>query len=97
MTRYVMLLKFTDEGIGKIKDSLAREEAFKAAAQQAGVTVESAYWTLGEYDGIAILRGPDEAAVAATVLSLAKLGHVRSTLLRAFDAAEFKSILNRLQ
>jgi uncharacterized protein with GYD domain len=96
MTRYIMLLKFTDEGIGKIKDSLAREEAFKAAAQANGITVETAFWTLGEYDGVAVLRGPDEMAVAATVLSLAKLGHVRTSLLRAFDAAEFKSILNRL-
>ena len=87
MTRYIMLLKLTDEGIGKIKDSLDSEEAFKEAAQANGISVETELWTLGEYEGVAVLRGPDEMAVAATVLSLGKLGHVRSTLLRAFDAA----------
>ena len=96
MVRYVLLLKFTEEGVSHVKDSLAREEAFKAACQQAGVTVESAFWTLGEYDGVAVLKGPDEATLVSQVLGLAKLGRVRTCMLRAFDAAEFKGIVSKM-
>jgi uncharacterized protein with GYD domain len=96
MVRYLLLLKFTEEGISHVQDSVARGEAFKAACQQAGVTVESAWWTLGEFDGVVLLKGLDEATVVGQVLGLAKLGRVRTCLLRAFDAAEFKNIVAKM-
>ena len=93
MTRYVMLLKFTEKGLANAKESPARAAAFKAAATKAGTNVEAQYWLLGEYDGIAILNAPNEATATAVALSLGSLGNVRTCLCRALDEAEFKAVL----
>ncbi|MHC4444365.1 MAG: GYD domain-containing protein [Planctomycetota bacterium] len=96
MTRYVMLLNFTDKGLANIKDSPARSEAFKAAATKAGAMVESIYWTLGPYDLVVVLSASDESTAAALALDLGKLGNVRTTMLRAFDNSEFTNIVNKV-
>ena len=93
MTRYVMLLKFTEKGLANAKESPARAAAFKAAATKAGANVEAQYWLLGEYDGISILNAPNEATATGVALNLASLGNVRTCLCRAFDEPEFKSLL----
>ena len=96
MVRYVMLLKFTPEGMATIKDSPARKECFEAEVAKAGGRVEITYWTLGEYDAVTVFSAPDEATATALTLDLSKLGHVRTCLLRAFDLSEFSKILERI-
>ena len=96
MVRYVLLLKFTDQGITNVKDSPSRAEAFKAAASRAGVNVESQFWTLGEYDGVAVFTAPDEGTAVALALGLGKLGNTRTCMLRAFDATEFRDIVGKM-
>jgi uncharacterized protein with GYD domain len=93
MARFVMLLKFTEKGLANVKESPARAAAFKAAATKAGASVEAQYWLLGDFDGIAILNAPNEATATGAALNLAALGNVRTCLCRAFDEAEFKSLL----
>lgn len=96
MVRYIVLLNFTDIGIAEVKDSPARAEAFRAAVSRAGATVESLFWTVGPYDGVFILNAPDDATAAAVVLQLGKANTVRSCMLRAFDADEFKSVVGKI-
>ena len=96
MVRYLILMNFTEQGLAKIKDSPARAAAFKAAAAKVGATAESIYWTLGQYDLAGVLLAPDEATAAALVLNLGRLGNVRTTMLRAFDAEEFAGIVNKV-
>lgn len=96
MVRFVMLVKFTDKGMAAIDQSVSRKEAFQKSVKQAGGKLESIFWTLGEYDGVAVFSAPDDTTAAALALGVAKLGNVRTTLLRAFDAEEFKKILERL-
>ena len=96
MVRYVVLLSFTEDGVAGIKDSPARSEAFTAAAAKAGVTVESMFWTIGPYDGVVVLSAADESTAAAVVLQLGKTHAVRSCMLRAFDAAEFREIVGKV-
>lgn len=96
MVRYAMLVKFTEKGIGNVKDSPTRAAAFRAAAAQAGATVEAQYWLLGEYDGLAILSAPQEETITALALQLGALGNVRTCLCRAYDEAEFKNILAKI-
>jgi uncharacterized protein with GYD domain len=96
MVRYVMLFKFTEQGITNVKDSPARAEAFKATASRAGATVESQVWTLGEYDGVVVFTAPDEATAVALALELGRLGNVRTCMLRAFDASEVKAIIGKM-
>lgn len=96
MVRHIVLIQFTDRGIGEVKDSPDRAAKFREAATRFGVTVEAQYWTLGAYDGVLVLSAPDEATATAAILSVAKQGYVRTCMLRAFDAPEFTSIVGKV-
>ncbi len=96
MATYITLMNFTDQGIRNEKDTTKRAEAFKEAAKKAGVTVKDMYWTLGQYDIIATVEGPDELSVTALGLSLGALGNVHTQTLRAFGPAEMKQILDKM-
>ena len=95
MPRYVMLLKYTDKGIAGVKDSPKRAESFDALASKLGAKIETQRWTMGQYDGLVVLTVPDDTTMAVLALGLSKLDYVRSTTLRGFDEAEFKTILGK--
>lgn len=96
MTRFVVLINFSEKGIADVADSISRADAFQAAAEKAGAKVESVYWTLGCYDGLFVLSAPDEATAAALVLGIGKGSSVRTTMLRAFDRNEFADVIAKL-
>ena len=97
MATYVLLLKFTDQGIHNIKETRKRAEGFQAMAEKAGAKVKEVYWTLGQYDGLLILEASDEATAAALGLSLGALGNVRPETLRAFSTDEISRVLKKAQ
>src|SRR5262249_19311406 len=55
MVTYVVLAKFTDQGIRNAKDSPKRAEAVQRMAQTFGVTVKEIFWTQGRYDIVTIV------------------------------------------
>ena len=62
-------------------------------AKAHGVTVKDLFWTVGRYDGAAILEAPDDETAAAVLLRLGSEGNVKTTTLRAFDRSEIDTIL----
>ena len=78
MAQFVVLAGFTDQGIRNVKETVSRAEAFKEMAKKSGVTVKDMYWTLGQYDVIAICEAPDDEAATALSLSVCSRGNVRS-------------------
>lgn len=96
MATYLVLANFTEQGIKAVKDSPKRADAFKQMAKKHGATVKDVYWTLGQYDIVAIVEAPDEMAMTALGLSLAGLGNVRTQTLRAFTEADMKGILDKM-
>jgi uncharacterized protein with GYD domain len=68
----------------------------KSAAKKAGCTVRELYWTQGQYDVVTIMDAPDEASATALLMSIGKLGKVRTQTLRAFTAAELAPILDKV-
>ena len=60
MVTYVVLAKFTEQGIRNAKDSPKRADAFKEMAKTFGVTVKDIVWTQGRYDIVTIVEAPDE-------------------------------------
>ena len=96
MATYIVLTNFTDQGIRNVKDTVKRAEAFKEAAGKFGVTVKDMYWTLGRYDLVVTVEGPDDPSVTALGLALGSLGNVRTQTLRAFAAEEMKQIVNKI-
>jgi uncharacterized protein with GYD domain len=95
MSRYIALLKFTEEGAKKIKKSTARARVFDKLAANAGVKVEGQFWTIGRYDGVLIVSASDETKVLQLLASLAALGHVRTETMQAFVDTEFDQIVGR--
>ena len=95
MTRYLTLLRFTEQGGKAIKKSTARAAAFADAAAKAGVKIESQYWTTGAYDGAIVLSAQDETRALQCLAALAAAGNVRTETLRAYDAGEFDAIAGK--
>ena len=96
MATYVSLMNFTDEGIRKIKDTPKRADAFKDMAKKCGATVKDVFWTLGEYDVVAIVEAPDDVSMTALGLSSGAPGNVRTQTLRAFTQGEIKTIVGKI-
>ena len=88
MPTYIMLAKFTEQGIRNVKDSPKRAEAFRKTCEKLGARVKDIYWTMGRYDVVAITDAPDELTMNATLYSLGSLGNVRTETLRAFTRQE---------
>ena len=96
MVTYVVLTKFTDQGIRNAKDLPKRAEAFKQMAETFGTTVKELFWTQGQYDIVTVIEAPDEMSATALNLSIGALGNVRTESLRAFSAAEMMTIVNKM-
>ncbi len=96
MAHYVMLLKFTDQGIRNVKDTTKRAAAAQQMAGKLGVKLTTLYWTLGQYDLVITADAPDDETAAAVSVKLASLGNVSIQTLRAFDAKEVDGILKKI-
>ena len=96
MVTYVVLAKFTDQGVKNAKDSPKRAEAFKQMAKTFGATVKDIFWTQGRYDIVMIVEAPDEHSSTALNLSLSALGNIRTESLRAFSSEDMMKIVAKM-
>jgi uncharacterized protein with GYD domain len=96
MATYVILYKYTEQGLRNIKDAPKRVEAATKAAAQAGMKVKETLWLQGEYDFLAIVEASDDIAATAFNLNNLKLGNVHSHTMRAFTVAEMTKILAKV-
>ena len=96
MAHYVILANFTEQGIREIQNTGKRAKAFRHVAKERGVTIKDIYWTLGRHDGVLVIEAPDDETAAAVLLLLGSNGNVRVETLRAFDWAEFQTVLDHI-
>jgi GYD domain len=62
MPHYISLIRYTQKGVESLKDSPKRVEATKKAFEAAGGKLKAIYWTLGQYDAVAIGEFKDDEA-----------------------------------
>lgn len=93
MRRYVILIRFTEQGAKAVKKSTERARAFKDAAVKAGVKVEGQYWTVGSVDGVIVVNADSETKALNLVTALAAAGNVKTETLQAFTDAEFDELV----
>ena len=96
MATYIMLASFTEQGIRTVKDTTKRADAFRELAKGSGANIKDIYWTLGQYDIVAVADAPDEMAMTALGLALGKSGNVRTQTLRAFSQTDMNAILAKV-
>ena len=94
MPTYLSLMRWTKEGVEKIKESPARLEAGKKAVEAAGGKIVSFYILMGQYDMALVVEAPDDATLPRISLSLAAKGGVRTETLRAFTEDEYRKIIS---
>lgn len=97
MTDYVLLIKFTTQGIQKIKESPARLENWKKMLADAGAKLKMNYIVLGKYDIVQIIEAPDDETMAMLSLQIGSLGAVQIQTLRAFSENEYLNILHKMK
>jgi len=95
MPRYVVLYRFTDQGLKNIKGTVKRAREVRAENERRGFKVVGTYWTQGRYDLVAIMDAPSEEAMVGGLFNIAETGNVHSETLRAFDEAEMEAILKQ--
>jgi uncharacterized protein with GYD domain len=93
MATYITLVSWTDQGIKAFSKTIDRAEATGQLAAKFGGTLKQSYWTMGAYDWVGVLDAPDDESATAYALALSSLGNVRTTTMRAFDAAEMREIV----
>src|SRR5216683_702898 len=64
MPTYISLMKFTEQGIRKVKDHPARREAAAKGIEGMGGKLLHTYLTMGRYDIVAIIEAPDDDVAA---------------------------------
>ena len=96
MPTYVMLARWTEQGIRDIDGASRRIDSAKKTLTEMGGQFRALYMTLGDYDLVAIYDAPDDAVAARFMLILGKMGNVRTTSLKAFPEEAFRQIIASL-
>ena len=95
---FIVLVRFTDQGIRNIKDTTRRAEraAFaRSEAEKIGGKF-TVYWTFGKYDGVGILEAPNDEAAMEFGMRIASVGNIRTTTLKAFSEEEIARVVDKL-
>jgi len=96
MGTYIALMNFTDQGIRNVKDSTKRADAVKEVAKKFGASMSQIYWTLGQFDLVAVIEAPNDESATAFSLAIGSAGNIRGQTLRAFSRDEMNGILGKI-
>ena len=96
MQTYVILYKFTDQGIKNIKDiPRLMADAIKDFEGMGGKVI-GVYTLMGEYDIISIGEAPSDEIAMTFLMALGSRGNVRTTTLKAFTKEQFAAMVKKL-
>jgi len=96
MAKFVMLIRYTDEGVRHFKDFRQRIDHARKGATELGVTIDAFYLTMGEYDAVVTVDAPDARTAAKLSLINAANGRVRTVTMPAFSEQEAAEIAGEL-
>jgi len=90
--KYVMLGSLSREWLGKQRD---RTKGARKKLDELGITLETLYYTQGEYDFVDVVEAPDAEAMLAFSVWYASQGYGRIVTMPAFTEAEMNAALDR--
>jgi len=96
MPTYVLLVDWTAEGAQAVEQTVDRLEKGSQLGESFGCELEHIWWTQGGHDMVSVINTPDEQAMVAYTLAVIRLGNLRTTTLRAWNADEMGEIIGRL-
>jgi uncharacterized protein with GYD domain len=96
MPTYIVMSKWTSQGLQNVRQSPARLDAARKAYESAGIKMPHFWMVTGQYDMIAILEATDDVAVAKAILASASQGSFVTETYRAFTEDEYREIIGGL-
>ncbi len=95
MQHYIVLMKWTEQGIKNVKDSPKRVEAARKLTESLGGKF-ALYYTMGRYDLVLVAEAPDDEAINRVLLQVGMLGNVRTETLKAMTESEGAKVIAKL-
>ncbi len=95
MPHYVLLVRWTDQGIRGVKESPKRAEAARKLAEAEGGKL-TLYYTMGRYDLVGIAEAKDDDTINRILLRIGMLGNVRTETLKALTEADAAKMIGKL-
>ena len=96
MSKYTILIKWTEQGIRNVKDTIKRAKSFEGAVEKAGGKSLGFYYTIGRYDMVAMVEASNDEAIASVLYSTGSLGNVHTETLKAFSMDEADNVIQKL-
>jgi uncharacterized protein with GYD domain len=96
MATFIVLSKYTQQGLAKIKEGPARIDAVRKTARTMGVELKAWYLVLGHYDIVTLWEAPNDELLAKAMLAIGSLGNITTETLRAFTEDEFRRTIAAL-
>lgn len=96
MPHYISLINWTEQGIKNVKDSPKRAQAVRKAIEKIGGKLQLLYYTMGQYDIVAIVEAPDDATAMQILLAIGSQGNVRTTTMKAFPESQGAKIIGKV-
>lgn len=96
MPTYIIMSKWTSQGLQNIKHSPSRLDAARKAYEAVGIKMTAFFMTTGRYDMVAILEAADDVTFAKALLANASQGSFITETCRAFTEDEYRHIIGAL-
>ena len=96
MPTYIQLLRFTQQGVQKIKESPTRLDAAKKLYKSMGCEMKAFYLVMGQYDAVVVTEAPNDETASKLALAIGAQGNVRTESLRAYTEGEYKKLIAAL-
>ena len=96
MPTYIVLGKYTEEGIEKIKESPERLEKAREVVKQLGGEIKEFYYTMGQYDFVAITEGKDNETTMKALFAIGSGGAINTETLVAIRADKGAELIKGL-
>ncbi len=95
MPKYIILGNWTDQGAKTVKETTKRADAVKALAAKMGAKLD-VYWTMGQYDFVAIADAPNDETYMQLAFQIGAQGNTRTTTLKAWTQDETTKVVGKL-
>ena len=95
MPHYISLINWTDQGIRNAKDTIKRAQDARAFAEKLGGKLQ-VFYTLGEYDLVAVTEAPNDDVAMQFLLEIGRLGNIRTKTLKAWTEDEAAKVVAKL-
>lgn len=96
MPTYMILIRYTQQGIESIKDSPARLDTAKDLFKSLGAEIKSFFLTMGKYDVMVISEAPDDETTTKLAMTIGSTGAIRTETFRIFTEDEYRKLISEL-